>query len=160
MELTITADEQAVVEQALRTSRRVRDWRRYQAVLLVAQGQHPQEVGRLLRVSRASVYNWIAAWRAEKAAGLHERPPSGRWHLLNEQGHQWLDALLSSTPEEHGYQASGWTVPLLLRAAEQAGYVLSGRTLRRAIHRLGWRWKRPRYVLGRPDPDYAQKKSS
>ena len=67
---------------------------------------------------------------------------------------------MAGRPPEQGDQASGWTVPLLLRAAVQAGYVLSGRTLRRAIHRLGWRWKRPRYVLGRPDPDYTQKKSS
>jgi hypothetical protein len=25
------------------------------------------------------------------------------------------------------------------------------------LHRLGYRWKRPQYVLGRPDPAYAEK---
>ena len=32
------------------------------------------------------------------------------------------------------------------------------RTVRRALHRLGYRWKRPQYVLGRPDPAYAEKR--
>ena len=39
-----------------------------------------------------------------------------------------------------------------------AGYAVSARTVRRAVHRLGYRWKRPQYVLGRPDPDYEAKK--
>ncbi len=72
---------------------------------------------------------------------------------------RWLDATLASDPQAHGYQTPGWTVPLLRQAAAQAGYVVSEHTLRRAIHRLGWRWKRPKYVLGRPDPAYAEKKT-
>ncbi|WP_083856779.1 winged helix-turn-helix domain-containing protein [Nitrolancea hollandica] len=39
----------------------------------------------------------------------------------------------------------------------RAGYLVGERTIRRTLHRLGWRWKRPKYVLGRPDPDYAKK---
>ena len=51
-------------------------------------------------------------------------------------------------------------MPLLRREAVRAGYAVSEQTLRRAIRRLGWRWKRPKYVLGRPDPDYTEKKPS
>jgi transposase len=40
----------------------------------------------------------------------------------------------------------------------QAGYAVGERTIRRALHRLGYRWKRPRYVLGRPDPAYAEQR--
>lgn len=40
----------------------------------------------------------------------------------------------------------------------KAGYVVSERTVRRALKRLGFRWKRPKYVLGRPDPDHESKK--
>ena len=32
------------------------------------------------------------------------------------------------------------------------------KTIRRGLHRLGYRWKRPQYVLGRPDPAYAEKR--
>lgn len=47
----------------------------------------------------------------------------------------------------------------MLRAQlERAGYWVSERTIRRTLHRLGFRWKRPKYVLGRPDPDHERKK--
>jgi transposase len=39
-----------------------------------------------------------------------------------------------------------------------ADYVVSERTIRRTLHQLGWRWKRPKYVLGRPDPAYDEKR--
>jgi hypothetical protein len=49
-------------------------------------------------------------------------------------------------------------VPAVHAEASKAGYQLSPYTLRRAIRRLDWRWKRPKFVLGRPDPAYAEKK--
>jgi transposase len=49
-------------------------------------------------------------------------------------------------------------VPLLRSELAQAGYTVGARTIRRALHRLGYRWKRPRSVLGRPDPAYAEKR--
>src|SRR5262245_14242997 len=39
----------------------------------------------------------------------------------------------------------------------QRGWPAAERTIRRTLHRLGWRWKRPKYVLGRPDPAYVEK---
>jgi transposase len=104
------------------------------------------------------VYNWVAAWRRAGLAGLHEAPHGGRKRGFDAAGEQWLGTLLASDPQTHGYRAGGWTVPLLLREAAAAGYVVSAATLRRTIHRLGWRWKRPTYVLGRPDPAYAEKR--
>lgn len=69
-----------------------------------------------------------------------------------------LTGLLDQDPQSRGDQATGWTVPLLRTELAQAGYAVGGRTIRRALHRLGYRWKRPRYVLGRPDPADAEKK--
>jgi transposase len=48
---------------------------------------------------------------------------------------------------------------LLRTALVQQGWIAAERTLRRTLHRLGWRWKRPKFVLGRPDPAYMEKKS-
>jgi transposase len=69
-----------------------------------------------------------------------------------------LEQVLSEDPQTHGYAATDWTVPLLRTELAQRGYSVSERTLRRTLHRLGYRWKRPKYVLGRPDPAYALKK--
>ena len=69
-----------------------------------------------------------------------------------------LTELLGTDPQQHGHRATGWTVPLLQGELATQGTVVGEGTIRRALHRLGYRWKRPRYILGRPDPDYAAKK--
>jgi transposase len=154
----LTDEQRQGLEQALGTTRRVREWRRYRAVLLLGEGQKAPGIAATLRVSEASVYNWLAAWRAEGLAGLHEGVHPGLAHRLDAAGMVWLDGLLGRDPQVYGYALTGWTVPALHTEATKAGYRLSPYTLRRAIWRLGWRWKRPKFVLGRPDPDYAEKK--
>jgi transposase len=70
-----------------------------------------------------------------------------------------LEGLLKEgDPQRRGYRSSGWTVPMLKSELAKDGYVVSERTVRRTLKRLGFRWKRPKYVLGRPDPDYESKK--
>jgi transposase len=77
---------------------------------------------------------------------------------LEERAGSALEDLLAADPQARGHQATGWTVPLLRTELAAAGVVAGERTIRRALHRLGWRWKRPKFVLGRPDPAYAEKK--
>jgi transposase len=58
-----------------------------------------------------------------------------------------------------GYNTTGWTVALLARhPGQKYGCPIAARTLRRRLHRLGLRWKRPRYVYATKDPHRAQKK--
>ena len=71
-----------------------------------------------------------------------------------------MAALLEEDPQTRGHQATGWTVPLLRTEVATAGYRVGERTIRRALRRLDYRWKRPRSVLGRPDPDYEAKKGA
>lgn len=62
------------------------------------------------------------------------------------------------SPGRFGYHATHWTVSLLrdqLRRNLEQDY--SDDTIRRNLHRLGYVWKRPRYVLA-PDPQREKKK--
>jgi transposase len=158
MQVVLTAGERGALERAARAERRVRRWRRLQALLLLGRGQRPEAVAAAVGARRASVYAWAAAWGRGGLAGLGERPRPGRQRELDAAAERLLEARLAAEPEAHGYQATGWTVPLLHRELREAGYAVSARTVRRTLHRLGWRWKRPKYVLGRPDPDYAAKR--
>jgi transposase len=158
MLVQVTAPERTALETAAAAERRVRRWRRYQAVVLLAAGQPPAVVAQSLRCSRASVYAWAAAWRQEGLVGLQEGAHGGGWRKLDAAGEAILADLLAVDPQSRGHQATGWTVPLLRGELAQAGYMVGARTIRRALHRLGYRWKRPQYVLGRPDPAYAEKR--
>jgi transposase len=127
-------------------------------VLQVADGAPPPAVARALGCSPASVYAWVAAWRRGGVAGLRERPHGGGHARLDAGGERLLEEALAADPQARGHRATGWTVPLLRGELARAGYAVSERTVRRALHRLGYRWKRPKFVLGRPDPAYEQKR--
>lgn len=158
MDMTLTVTERSAIEQAATAERRVRVWRRDQAVLLLAGGDRPEAVAAALGCSRASVYGWAAAWRRHGLPGLAGQPPGGGVARLEERAGPLLEAALAADPQARGHHATGWMVPLLCTELAAAGVVASERTIRRALHRLGWRWKRPKFVLGRPDPAYAEKK--
>lgn len=158
MRLALTSEERDTLAAAAARERRVRVWRRYQAVLLVGDGQHPEAVATAVGCSRASIYNWVAAWRRAGVAGLDEAPhvPPLPAHTIPLEA--LLTALLRDDPQTHGHHATGWTVPLLHGEVQRAGHRVSEHTVRRVVRRLGWRWKRPKYVIGRPDPQYAEKR--
>lgn len=159
MRITLTERERAELEAAQRQRRSVRHWRRYQAVLLRAAGTPLAVVAQTLGCCEDSVTNWTNAWRAHGVAGVREGRHAGAARRLDAAGEQRLGELLTSDPQTLGYAATGWTVPLLRTELAQGGWAASERTIRRTLHRLGWRWKRPQFVLGRPDPAYAEKKS-
>lgn len=158
MEIEMTEGARQAVEAAAAGERRARVWRRYQALLLLAQGQRPATVAQSLGCSRSSVYGWAAAWRQGGVGALRGQPHGGGVVPLAVRAGALVEEVVASDPQARGHQATGWTAPLLQAELAAAGYVVSQRTIRRTLHRLGYRWKRPKYVLGRPDPHYAEKR--
>jgi transposase len=158
--LTLTSEERLALQAAQARSRNVRHWRRYQAVLLRADRVPVATVAQTLNCTETSVYNWVAAWRADGIPGVAEGVHPGKVRRLDPRAEVVLEALLTEgDPQVYGYAATGWTVPLLRSELGARGWTAAERTIRRTLHRLGWRWKRPKFVLGRPDPAYAEKKS-
>jgi transposase len=154
----LTDADRVALDAAVRTTPRVREWRRLQAVRLLAEGREAPEVAQVLGCSASSVYYWADDWRKAGLAGLAEGPHAGRPRRLDLDAEAALEQMLASDPQAHSIAATDWTAPLLRTTLRQRGHELSERTLRRTLHRLGWRWKRPKYVLGRPDPAYEAKK--
>jgi len=158
MQISLTASEAEALGRTTARERRAATWRRYRAMQLLAQGQTPRQVAAALGCCLSSVYNWATRWQQQAQPDLHDHARAGRPRRLEPVDEQQLEALLTSDPQAHGLLATGWTVPLVQTQLAQTGVLVSEHTLRRALHRLGWHWKRPRYQLGRPDPDYAHKK--
>jgi transposase len=158
MQFALTNEEREARVTAAVRERRVRHWRRYHALLRVADGKAPEAAAAAVGCRRARVYNWRAAWQQAGIGGLVEAPhapPTGA-HTAALQ--RLLTTLLESDPQTDGHHATGGSVPLLHGDATRAGYPVSARTVRRTVRRLGWRWKRPQYVRGRPDPASAEKR--
>ena len=148
------------LERALRHARLARDYRRLEAVLLVAEGQTPREAAQRVRGDVTSVRRWVARSLATRdPAALADRPRGGRRRTAPELTRDVVAAALALDPRALGYRATTWTVPLLVGYfAEHAGIAVSARTLRRRLHELGYRWKRPRYAYSGRATHLGQKK--
>ncbi len=122
MPLTLTQDERAALEAAQPGSQQVRHWRRYQAVLLRADGVPVAVVARTVGGTATSVSNWTAAWRQEGLAGVAEGQHPGAPRRFDAPADAAVEALLTEgDPQAHGYAATGWTVPRHAHRVGQAG---------------------------------------
>jgi transposase len=156
--LGLTPYERRKLRQHLHDTSDAHLYRRLLAVLEFDQGRPVSELARFLNVSGQSIYNWIDRFCQEgQIAGLVDQYGIGRPTLWTEERVAWLRALLGSSPDQWGYFANDWTVPLLqeqlLRCTGQA---FAEDTVRRELHRLGYVWKRGRYLLA-PDPELEKK---
>jgi transposase len=112
----------------------------------------------LVRTSRRSVHYWIESYEpARDPASLADHRGGNHPSLWTEDLQAALHASLERGPDQFGYQAVEWTVPLLgEHLARCAGQRPSATSIRRQLHELGYVWKRPRYVLD-PDPERDKK---
>jgi transposase len=154
----LTAAQRRRLEPQLQATRDARLYRRTPAILEAADGSPVAEVARLLRTSRRSVHYWIESYPsardptclADHRGGNH--PSQG-----TEELQAALRASLERRPDQLGYQAVEWTVPLLQEhLAECAGQRPSATSVRRQLRASGYVWKRPRYALD-PDPERDKK---
>ncbi len=135
-----------------------RVYRRTLALLEYNKGRSVAEIAGLLGVTGRSIYSWMAAYqRAHEPEALRDARRSGRPRLWTPARQARLRALLETSPDQLGYWAVNWTVPLLQEQIErELGQKLSEDTIRRELQRQRYVWKRFRYVL-EPDPDTEKK---
>ncbi|HLQ35950.1 MAG TPA: helix-turn-helix domain-containing protein, partial [Chloroflexota bacterium] len=80
--VSLNAEEHGALTAAQRQRRSVRHWRRYQAVVLRAEGMAVKQVAQSLGCTETSVSNWTAAYRRHGVDGVGEgRHPGavGSW---------------------------------------------------------------------------------
>lgn len=155
--MKLGAGKRRRIQDQLQHTDNARQCRRLLAVLECDRGESVGAVAELLGVSRQSVYHWIERAHDRGDAKLTDAPRSGRPAKAGKVFDTLLRALLILPPEQFGYHATYWTIPLLqdqLRQNTGEGY--SASTVRRGLLRLDYVWKRPRYVL-MPDPEREKK---
>ena len=157
-ELTLTYWQRRRLRRQLHQTQDARVYRRTLALLQLDRGLPLSQVAEELLVSRQSIYNWVREYtQAHDPADLADRDRAGRPSYWGEDVRQELQWLMHQAPDQRGYVATAWTVPLLLEELEHRwGVRPSGRSLRRELDRLGYVWKRGRYALA-PDPDLEKK---
>lgn len=159
--LTLTTWQRRRLEQQLRSTHDARVYRRTLAVLEVARGEPVSAVACRLRVTPRVIYYWVENYGRDRVPDtLRDLDRSGRPPVLTASDRDVLREVLGRSPQEWGYPAAQWTVPRLREhLAGRTGRRPSDDTIRRALRRLGYTWKRSRYTLD-PDPEFGGKKEA
>jgi transposase len=154
----LTAWQRRKLRIQLRRAEDASYFRRLLALLELDRGKSVAEVADALGVTRQSVYNWAAAFSTcPEPATLQDHYGIGRPSAWTEQLQALLRDSFQQRPDELGYAGVKWTVPLLQEHLHRCGgRWLSDDTIRRELDRLGYVWKRFRYVLP-PDPQREKK---
>lgn len=138
--------------------------RRAQYLLASARGQKPKEIAATYGGCEQTVRNVVRAFNAAGADCLtaqSHRPKTVQPVLAQEQLDR-LQQILHQSPRLFGKDRATWTQQLLAEVSYEQGLTeqpISDETVRRALTRLGARWKRAKHWITSPDPQYLRKKS-
>src|SRR5262245_32231752 len=148
--LRLTSRDRDTLAAAARHGTDAREARRALALLDLAGGEPAARVARRYRVGRSTLYEWAARWRdtgRPRDGRLRDAARSGRPPEVRDAAREALAEAMTTAPADHGYRHPAWTTPLLVAHLRRRGVAASDTTVRRALHALDYRWKRPRFVL-------------
>lgn len=131
-------------------------------VLLSARGYPVLRIAEIHACGEDVVRTWLHRYAEAGVAGLEDRWGGGR-PPKDPLAQEIVDTQASNSPRASGHVQSCWTVALLTAfLAMRFGLALSCSTVRRYLHQMGWRWRRPRLtpasvLPSKHDPEEATK---
>lgn len=130
-------------------------------VLLSVRGYSVPQIATIHDCGCEVVRLWLHRYEQEGVAGLEDAPRSGRPPKDPLAG-RIVDTQAGQAPECSGHVQACWTVRLLTTfLATRFGLMLSCSSVRRYLHRMDWRWARPRLAPARKtDPQAPAKEAA
>ena len=133
-------------------------------VLLRATGRTPSEIAAVLFCSRSSVYRAMHAYHAGQGAGLKageevEAECLGRCRsVLSSSLNRAVLGILPGAPRLYGWCRTRWScATVAIELYKRRRLAVSGETVRRWLHELGWEWKRAKVVAKEDDLQRVEK---
>ena len=133
---------------------------RMHIVVLASDGYSPTHISRVLFCSRTTVYAITRRFCGEGQAAFWDRKRTGPRPLLDESALRRIETLVErESPTEQGWLRSRWSCSLVvLQLFRERAVLLSRETVRRTLHRLKFRWRRPRPVPPSKDPQQKRER--
>lgn len=126
--------------------------RRALALKLLAQGQRPTEVARLIGVARQTIYFWKAQTK-RKGRRRSQRQPGGVCRLSSKQQKQLARELLKGA-YAHGYPDDHWTLDRIGRVIfDLFGIRYHPSSVWHLMRRMNWSNQRPQRVAVQRDDE-------
>lgn len=159
-EMGLTKHDLKRLATAMNQTSKASEFRRLQAVWLIAQGHTIADVAQLTHTPARSVYRWVEKYlENHSVTALEHSAGAGRPVSATRITRARMLRELRRNPLKLGYNTNVWTVALLAQRLSQVyACPITERTLRRRMKESGLVWKRPRYVFATKDPHRVQKK--
>ncbi len=137
-----------------RKGRRATNEERFTAVQMYENGISTDRISEILDVSRASVFDWIARYRAGGLAAISTKIASGRPTILHDSEMIRLFTMINGKdPRAQGFGMALWSRALIRDLIKRSfGKDVSLVTVGRILKKLGMSPQRPLYRSWKQDP--------
>jgi transposase len=161
--IALSSEAREVLEAVVAHTKDARRLRRGQALLWLDAGARVPAVAERLRVGRRTIDRWITRFRGRLAldcgARLADGARTGRPRTVQGVIAPLIEAIIDRDPRAFGSRVTVWTASLLRPYLQEVHQVIvSRKSVRLALARLGLRWKRARYDRARRAATWRQAK--
>jgi transposase len=145
---TLKKYQRARIKRALAKARHPTYRDRLRAVLWSEQRYSISQIAGLLGKHPTTVLLWIKDYLRFGISGLAVGQIPGRPPLIDAEGKAVLERSLAKNPHDLGYVFTRWTLPTLCEHLYREAHVrVCMDTVRRHLHRMGYRYNRPKLSL-------------
>jgi transposase len=156
--LTLSNEERKTLESWKRsTMTKAGISKRSEIIFLLAEGNTPIKVARIMRVSRQMVYKWAKRFLDHGLDGLMRRKPNKIKKYEDERIKAAVFAMLHAPPSDYGINRTSWKLDDLKLCLLKKGIAISKGYIRKIIKGAGYSWRKAKVVLTSNDPEYRKK---
>lgn len=149
--LRLSSRARGILQRVVRSHSDAREVRRAQILLAADRQEDADSIAKRVGRVRQTIYALIQRYKERHALPVVERirdqARPGRPATKRERAIEIIRTLLTKPPARYHYRSPIWTVPMLrYQVQRRLKAPVSAWTVRRALRRLRYRFKRPRYV--------------
>lgn len=156
--MSLSESERAELRR-LRLERNTNIGERAYYVLLSDAGKSAPEIASQLNRNIITIRLWLNRYLMDGINGLKTKKASGRPAQKAPAIELHLKELLAKSPQEYGYQESGWQINLLRDWFQKQGIIAGERTMSKILKKYGYVYKRFSKTVPENAPSAAEKKT-